>query len=353
VRVAAAPSIRRAGMGIAIPFATACLFGAACFLFAIFAIAAPNYLTSGNLQQLMRDFAEPGMVAIAMAITILAGGIDLSIGAIFALANFAALFLFRIHGLPLEITIPAVLAVGLLIGSVNGLLVAYLRLKPFLSTLAVLMILRAGYDLTAEAYTTELAIAVHDTTAWRFLGSGVIVGVPVNTIALLVVGAAAQFFLTRLRPGLHIMAVGASQKAARHAGIKVARSLFLAYLLSGALAALAGVFYAARQNSAGSDTGLGWEITALTGVVVGGISLAGGRGTVVNAMAGSAIVFLLVGGLLRLNLPGCLTSATTGIVLILAVGLTIAVGSLRKSGGRSAWPDLWDAFDKGHGDESG
>ena len=198
--MAAALSIRRAGMAIAIPFATACLFGAACFLFAIFSIAAPNYLTSGNLQQLMRDFAEPCMVAIAMAITILAGGFDLSIGAIFALANFTALFLFRIHGLPLEITIPAVLAVGLLIGSVNGLLVAYLRLKPFLSTLAVLMILRAGYDLTAEAYTTELAIAVHDTTAWRFLGWGVIVGVPVNTIALLVVGAAAQFFLTRLQP---------------------------------------------------------------------------------------------------------------------------------------------------------
>ncbi len=301
----------------AVPFLVMCL------LFGVFALEVPNYLSIVNLQQLTRDFAEPGLVAIAMAIVVLAGGIDLSVGATFALANFAALYLFRIHGLPLEAAVLGTLAVGLVIGAINGFLVAYVNARPFLTTLAMLLILRASYDMVTNAYVLEIAGAMHTSRTWDFLGMGTMLGIPVNMAALIVVGSLAYLFLTRVRPGLHIMAVGASRKAARHAGIDVQRTLFLAYVLSGLVTALAGLFYAARQNSAGSDAGEGWELTALTAVIVGGISLAGGRGTIVGAIIGAAILFILSSGLLRMNVPGDLTSALIGLILLVAVAITL------------------------------
>jgi ribose transport system permease protein len=294
----------------------------ACLTFTTFAILVPHYLSVMNVQQLMRDFAEPGLVAVAMSITILAGGIDLSVGATFALADFVALYLFRIQGLSPSVAIAGAVATGVAVGTLNGLLIAYVKARPFLTTLATLLILRAAFNLVSEAYTTELAIATNESAAWDFLGDGSILGVPVNMLVLCAVGLASHVFLTRIRPGLHIMAVGASRKAARHAGIDVRRSLLLAYILSGAIAALAGLLYAARQSAAGSDTALGFEVTALAGVVAGGVSIGGGRGTVGRAILGAALIFLLVSGLLRLNASASLASATIGLILLLAGGLT-------------------------------
>jgi ribose transport system permease protein len=294
----------------------------ACLTFTTFAILVPHYLSVINVQQLMRDFAEPGLVAVAMSITILAGGIDLSVGATFALADFVALYLFRIQGFSLGVAVAGALATGVAVGTLNGLLIAYVRARPFLTTLAALLILRAVFNLVSEAYTTELAIATHESTAWDFLGDGSILGLPVNMLVLCAVGLFSHVFLTRIRPGLHIMAVGASRKAARHAGIDVRRSLLLAYILSGAIAALAGLLYAARQSAAGSDTALGFEVTALAGVVAGGVSIGGGRGTVGRAILGAALIFLLVSGLLRLNASASLASATIGLILLLAGSLT-------------------------------
>src|SRR6202042_3922389 len=135
----------------------------ACLTFTTFAILVPHYLSVMNVQQLMRDFAEPGLVAVAMSITILAGGIDLSVGATFALADFVALYLFRIQGLSPSVAIAGAVATGVAVGTLNGLLIAYVKARPFLTTLATLLILRAAFNLVSEAYTTELAIATNET----------------------------------------------------------------------------------------------------------------------------------------------------------------------------------------------
>lgn len=294
-----------------------------CALFAIFALLVPNYLSVINLQQLMRDYAEPCLVALAMGIVILAGGIDLSVGTTFAIANFSALYFFRIEAWPLEFAVLGVLSAGAAIGTVNGLLIAYVKTRPFLTTLATLLVLRAGLDLVTNAHTVELANAWHETDAWYFLGAGFVLGVPSNMVALLVLAACLHVFLTRLRPGLHIMATGADRKAARHAGIDTRRTTLMVYVLSGLIAALAGLFYAARQNSAGSDTGLGWEVSALAAVVLGGVSLTGGRGSVGRVLMGSAILFLLMSGLLRMNMPGGASSALIGFTLLAAVSVRV------------------------------
>lgn len=292
-------------------------------VFITFSLAIPGYSSAGSLRQLSLNFAEQAMVAAAMAVAVLSGGIDLSVGSVFAVANFLALYTFQILGFPLPVAVLLVVAFGAAMGAINGALVAYVKTRPFLTTLVTLIVLRALYNKLTAAHTDELASVASDSAVWDFLGAGTILGLPTNMAALLVVAITAHFFLTRVRPGVHIMAVGSSRKAARHAGVNVKRALFSAYVISGALSALAGIFYAARQNSSGTDTGLGWEINALAAVVLGGISLAGGRGTIARAMMGAAIIFMLVSGLVRMGVSGNFTTAMIGSILLVAVGFNV------------------------------
>ena len=292
-------------------------------VFLVFVLTIPHYTSLGNLQQLMLNFAEQGMVAIAMAFSLLSGGIDLSVGSVFALSNFLALYFYLILGLPMPVMILAVIAFGAIMGAINGGMIAYGKTRPFLTTLVMLIIVRAAYNKLTAAYTDELANINGDSAVWDFMGSGKVLGVPTNMAVLLVVALATHFFLTRVRAGVHIMAVGSSRKAARHAGVNVKRALSSAYVIAGALSALAGIFYAARQNSSGTDTGVGWEINALAAAVLGGISLAGGRGTIARAMMGAGIIFMLISGLVQTGTSGNVTTAVVGVILLVAVGFNV------------------------------
>jgi ribose transport system permease protein len=292
-------------------------------VFSVFILTIPGYTSLPQLQQLMRSFPEQGFVAMAMAISILSGGIDLSVGAVFAMADFLTLYLLQVQEWPLPLVIVAVLLWGALIGAINGGMIAYAKTRPFLTTMVVLIVLRAAYNKITGMYATELAGASSDSGAWDYLGIGFVLGMPINMFCLIVIGIIAHLYLTRIRSGVHIMAVGSSRKAARHAGIDVKRSLFLAYVLSGMLSSFAGILYAARQNSAGTDTGVGWEVNALAAAVLGGISLNGGRGTMSRALMGAAIIFLLINGLVQLGTHGSLTTAAIGAILLAAVGFNV------------------------------
>jgi ribose transport system permease protein len=229
----------------------------------------------------------------------------------------------QILGLPFPVMVLGILLWGALIGAVNGGLIAYAQTRPFLTTMVVLIVVRAAYNKITGAFASDLASGSVDSSAWDFLGAGTLFGIPVNMVCLIVIGLVAHLYLTRIRSGVHIMAVGSSRKAARHAGINVKHSLLLAYMLSGMMASFAGMLYAARQNSAGTDTGVGWEINALAACVLGGISLSGGRGTISRALMGAAIIFLLVNGLVQLGTHGSLTTAAIGFILIAAVGFNV------------------------------
>lgn len=305
-----------------LPIAVLVLFGG-------FAYTVPDYLSSVNLQQLMRDFAEPGLIALALTIVVLSGGIDLSIGATFAIANFVALYLFKVHACPLAMTIVLTALSGLLIGMFNGVLVGYMRTRPFLTTLSTLLILRAGYDLAADSHAVQLAEATYDSPGWELLGSGSVLGLPLSMWVLIAVAILAHVFMTHTRAGNHIRAVGASRKAARYAGIAINRSLCLAYIVSGTISAIAGLLYASRQNSAGSDTGSGMELAAIAAVVLGGISLSGGRGSVLRALLGALLLFLVMNGLLRMDMTGSMSSAVTGGILLAAVALSARTLKMR------------------------
>jgi ribose transport system permease protein len=288
-----------------------------------FSLTIKDYGTLGNAVSLMRLFAEFGFVSLGMAFCLISGGIDLSVGAIFALCNFAALFCLFVLGLPAWLVVPATLLTGGVVGACNGILIGYLKARPFLTTLVTLIILRACVNLLNERFATVFATNSVDSDAWDFLGEGSILGVPVNAAALIVVLFVGHIFLSRSRYGWHLTAIGASRKAARHAGIRVSRMLLMTYVLSGVLCAAGGIFYAARQGSTDSTTGVGWEFQALTAVIIGGASVAGGRGTVWRAMIGAIIIFVMTNGLVRIGIPGYITSAITGVILLAAIGVDV------------------------------
>jgi ribose transport system permease protein len=206
-------------------------------LAAYFSLTIKDYGTLANALSLSRLFAEFGFVALGMMLSLISGGIDLSVGAIFAACNFAALFFLFVLGLPVGLVVLATLATGAAIGAVNGFLIGYLKSRPFLTTLVTLIILRASVNLLAERYATVFATNSVDSDAWDFLGEGSVLGIPVNAATLIVVLLVGHIFLSRSRYGWHLTAIGASRKAARHAGIRVQRMLLATYMLSGVLCA--------------------------------------------------------------------------------------------------------------------
>jgi ribose transport system permease protein len=292
-------------------------------LTAFMAEAIPNFFSVGNLSDTSRQIGEFGLMVIGMAIVMLAGGIDLSVGSTFALANFTALALISVAKWPTEAAIVATMVVGALVGLVNGLLIGYLRLRAFLTTLVMLTLTRAIVDFLLQIYSVRIASSDVESDLWDFIGAGSVLGVPLSFAVLIVTAIAAHIILTRLRIGWRIMAVGGSRRASYNAGIPVRGTVCLSYVVSGLLAGLAGVLYAARLSGAGPDTGLGLELTVVTAALLGGNSVGGGRGSIGKALIGAIIVSLLTNGLVRLGLQSGAPSMVVGLVLLFAIGIDV------------------------------
>jgi ribose transport system permease protein len=283
----------------------------------------PNFLSVGNLSDTSRQIGEFGLMVVGMTIVMLAGGIDLSVGSTFALANFSALALINVAKWPVALAIVAAMALGALVGFVNGLLIGYLRLRAFLTTLVMLTLTRAIVDFLLQIYSVRIASSDVESDLWDFIGAGSVLGVPLSFVVLIVIAIAGHVILTRLRIGWRITAVGGSRRASYNAGIPVRATVCLSYVVSGLLAGLAGVLYAARLSGAGPDTGLGLELTVVTAALLGGNSVGGGRGSVGKALIGAIIVSLLTNGLVRLGLQSGASSMVVGLVLLFAIGIDV------------------------------
>ena len=295
------------------------------------ATAIPNFLSVGNISDISRQVGEFGLIVIGLTIVIMAGGIDLSVGSNFALANVTALALINVAKWPVEAAIAATLGVGALVGLINGLLVGFLRLRAFLTTLVTLTLIRAVVDLLLETYSVKIASSDVESPLWDFVGGGSVLGAPFSFVVLIVTAIVAHIVLTRLRIGWRIMAVGGSRRAAYNAGIAVPRSVCLTYVVSGVLTALAGILYAARLSGAGPDVGVGLELTVVTAALIGGNSVGGGRGSVGKALMGAVIVSLLLNGLVRLGLPNGGSSMVVGAVLLIAIAIDVRWARWRHS----------------------
>ena len=289
----------------------------------------PNFTSFGNLSDISRQFGEFGLVVIGMTIVMLGGGIDLSVGSSFALANVTALALINVAKWPLAAAIAATVSVGALVGLVNGFLIGFLRLRAFLTTLVMMTLIRAIFELLLRHYSVRIATSDVESDAWDFIGSGSILGAPNSFVVLAVVAIVAHVVLSRLRIGWRITAVGGSRRAAYNAGIPVRATVCLTYVVSGVLTSFAGTLYAARLSGAGPDTGIGLELSAITAALLGGNSIGGGRGSVGKAMMGALIVALLTNGLVRLGLESGASSMVVGFVLLLAIAIDVRWGKWR------------------------
>jgi ribose transport system permease protein len=276
-----------------------------------------------SLANIGRQLGEYLFPALGMTIVLLAGGIDLSVGSNFALCNFVAIALVNAFQLPLIFVLPLVILTGALVGLINGVLVGYLRLRAFLTTLVTLIFVRAIVDMLSLKYAIAVSASNVDNPAWDFIGDGTVFGVPVDLCVVLCIAAVGHLFLTRIRFGWHIAAVGGSRRSAHNVGISVRRTVCWTYVISGILTACGAIFYASRLNNAGGETGVGLEIAILTAVVLGGNSLGGGRGSMTKAVLGTVIVLLITNGLVRLGLKSGAGTMVLGLILLLAVAIDV------------------------------
>jgi ribose transport system permease protein len=300
-------------MDNAIPFA------ALIIAIVIFGSLVPGFFSWGNLADYSRQFAELGLVVLALAIVMLSGGIDLSVGSTFALGVLLSIIGMNALDWGFGLTLVAVIGLGVVLGAINGVLIGYLRLRAFLTTLVTLITFRSIYDLVYPNFSTAIATGMPDSPMWDLLGYGDLFGIPASFYVIVVVAAAWHIVLSRMRPGWRLTAVGGARRSAHNAGINVRRTVCITYIWSGVLCTLAGFLNAARLSTAGTDVGIGLEIAALTAVVLGGNSLGGGRGSVAKAVIGTIIVLILTNGLISLSVPGPVNSLVLGSVLISAV----------------------------------
>jgi len=289
----------------------------------VFGSIIPNFFLFGNLTDEAREFSEIALVVLGMTVVLLAGGIDLSVGSTFALANFITLALINWQGWPAGAAIAVALLAGGLVGLLNGVLVGYLRLRAFLTTLVVLIVVRAIVDTLVLGYSSKVVVPVASSPMWDYVSYEDIYGVPVAFVVAVVLAIVGHVLLTRLRPGWRILAVGGSRRSAYNAGLPVRRIIAGTYVLSGVLAAAGGVFYASRLGAATATTGVGMEVAALTAAVLGGVSLGGGRGSVTKAMLGAAIVLVIGNSLIQMGLRSGTNALVLGVVLMIAVAIDV------------------------------
>lgn len=269
-----------------------------------------RFFTYGNLINILQAVAVTGIAAIGATLIIVSGHLDLSVGSTLGFSGLAGAV--AMHGAVPAFGIGVGIAVGGLVGLVNGLLVTYGRVNAFIATLGMLSVVRGLALITTNGAPQDVPDSL------LFIGQGKVGAVPVSVIILLGLVAVAQWFLSRTIYGRRITAVGDNKQAAYLAGIPVRSTIILAFVLAGAFAAIAGLVNASNLALATTDAGTGLELDIVAAVIVGGTSLMGGRGSVVGALLGSCLLGLLRNAFVLLHLSAYLQVTAIGVVIILA-----------------------------------
>lgn len=284
-------------------------------LFAGLSIASPHFLTSTNLSSVIRQTAVINIMALGMTMIIIAGGIDLSVGAILAISGLLGCMVME-HGLPILAGVAAGILVGMVCGLMNGLLTTKLNINPFIVTLGTMGIIRGSALLISNG------LPVHQLPkSFSYLGEGVLLGVPFVLWVLLLCGVVVHFLLEHTRMGRYSFAIGSNPEAAFYTGIPVAFHTTAVYAIGGMLTGLAGMIESSRLMTGQPTAGQGYELQAIAAVVIGGGSLRGGEGSVVGTLIGAFIMGLLANGSDLLGISPYLQQAIIGAVIILAVFL--------------------------------
>jgi ribose transport system permease protein len=292
---------------------------------AFFTSTSSHFLTGSNLKVVLLQVAVVGIIAIPGAMLLLSGYLDLSVGSVAVLA--AAVFgeLAKVQHVSIGLAVVAALVTGAAWGTLNGILVAYLRFSPVVVTLGGFAAARG----VADALTQDVTRSGFGD-AFGFLGNGDILGLPAPA-ALFVVLFLIGVYLWYVTPlGRHLTAIGADAVAARSVGVSVSRIPFLTYVASGVAAALAGLIITAELDGASPSIGVGMELEVLTAILLGGVAFSGGRGSLWGVLFGVLFIGVLDNGLVLLNVGPYYVNIAVGAVLLLVAGIDVIYQRLER-----------------------
>lgn len=288
------------------------------------AMLSDAFLTSGNVINVLRQASLVFLMASGLTLVVLTAGLDLSVGATIGLAACVAGTVMKATGEP-WIGAAVGLAMGAAVGLCNGLMVAVLRIPSFIATYGMLWVLQG----ITYAYMAGQAIYGFPR-GFRYIGNGLLYGIPVPILVMVAFLALGGFFTTRTIWGQQIYAIGANPVAARLSGVPVRRRLVLVYLLSGTMAGLASLVFLARLNSAEADIGGDLTLPAIAAALIGGASLFGGVGTVTGTFIGALLLTIVLNGMNLLGVDGRWQPLVTGVIILAAVWLDLRTGPASK-----------------------
>jgi len=291
-------------------------------LVVVFSLASPNFMQTQNVLAILQATSVNGVLAIAATLVIITGGIDLSVGTLMTFCAVITGVVLTYLGLPLPLGIAASILAGLVCGTVSGVIIAKLKVPPFIATLGMMLILK-GLSLVISG---TKPIYFNDTPGFTQIAQGSIVGavipalpLPNGVMILFLVAGLAAFVLSKTALGRYTFALGSNEEAVRLSGVNIDRWKIAVYATAGGICGVAGLLIASRLNSAQPALGQGYELDAIAAVVIGGTSLSGGRGTVIGTLIGALIISVLANGLRILSVPQEWQTVVTGSIIILAV----------------------------------
>lgn len=279
-----------------------------------------TFWTTQNVLNVARNFSFVAIMAVGQAMVIISGGIDLSVGSVLGLAGMlAGVLLNQEYGVGMATG--AALAVGLVAGAVNGFFVTWVGMPPFVPTLGMLSLARGlAFVLTQGRSVSDFGPAAD---SFRSLGAGELWGIPTPILYMVAVAACGWVFLAKTHWGYRLYAIGGHEEAARLAGIRVGWMKFATYVMSGGLAALAGVLTTSWLGVAQASAGTGQELDVIAAVVIGGTSLTGGQGSIPGVIIAAALAGLIRNGLVQVQVSSYWTPVAVGSLLIAAVWLDL------------------------------
>lgn len=297
-------------------------FGSLVVLLLFFSLASDKFLQTANVIGILQATSVNGVLAVAATLVIITGGIDLSVGTLMTFCAVIAGVVLTYWGLPLPLGILAAIATGAACGCISGALIAKMKIPPFIATLGMMLILK-GLSLVISG---TKPIYFNDTPGFSEISTGSLIGqvlpflpVPNGVLILFVLAIAIAYVLNRTVLGRYTFALGSNEEAVRLSGVNTDFWKIAIYSLSGAICGIAGLIIASRLNSAQPALGLGYELDAIAAVVIGGTSLAGGRGSILGTLIGALIMSVLLNGLRILSVAQEWQTIVTGLIIIAAV----------------------------------
>lgn len=288
-------------------------------LFIILTILTDKFLSFGNIMNVLRQVSMIAIIAIGAFYTMVGGGIDISLGTMVGFTGIMFAIAVTNWGLPIGVAILFILILGGMCGLLNGVIVTRVGVPPFIATLGMMEIARGVTYVITNAYPVPLT---HEGV--KFIGRGYLLNViPIPVIIMLVVFVIAHFVAQKTKFGRFVYAVGGNGEAAYLSGIKVKRINTITYIISGSLAALSGIIIASRLASGQPNAGIGWEFEAITGAVIGGVSINGGKGKVFGVLFGAIVIGLLTNGMTLMDVSSFWQKIIKGVVLVAAVSFDV------------------------------